>query len=711
MTRWEGLATEHEEYDSSHAQANDLLKSLRSRLHQCHVTTGDRLTLEDAQQQLTEVLQEKEASVTCVHDATTRGEHLLATTSSEGCEVVRLQVRLLRESLETLSDEIVETQRRHDVTLHQLTSFEDNCDRFQTWLTETSVQLKQSAEERVTLQEKKLQTQSQRAKHQDILSHQQVLDSLCERFHIIATSDARAERQLAELSDMYGELCARSGALMLNFEQGVERHQRYHDSLEHCTQSIANIHAKLDACSPSCDLHNLLARKQVLERDVTTALRECEQQVRATVDLCEEALQGASAAGGELLKRDLNNLNVDFKALSAQVREADEALAKALQQWQRFEAACDVVETWLAEAEEELRSVEAKPTLEEKSAQRDRVRALHSDLQQRRTDVDKLTDSAHALHDVSSIRSVLKSCAHVTARYEALLRSVKESGDRCHRCVLDHENYRETYNDYTSWMAETKRNIDDVMSAPHNSCDSIAQLQQQLSDVSSRMREGFEKLNSTVERADVLYPDTASGGRERLRQQMRLAKQVWDSLLADLDKHQSHLESAHAQWTAFEEALTGAQRWLDVTERQVRNGDALKESLSEKQVQLQSNEVLQREVNLHSLKIDALAQRADVLIQSSNDDDVTRAVGDCRQRYDSLVSEVSANVKVCRDRVERHVTHQELIHKLDEWIADKLDCIKTCSTPFCDRHDLQSKLKTTNVSAPKHQHVSSIFKC
>ena len=42
---------------------------------------------------------------------------------------------------------------------------------------------------------------------------------------------------------------------------------------------------------------------------------------------------------------------------------------------------------------------------------------------------------------------------------------------------------------------------------------------------------GFQRLNAAVEQGDKLYPDTATAGREKIRQQLRTAKEVWDSLL------------------------------------------------------------------------------------------------------------------------------------------------------------------------------------
>ena len=46
------------------------------------------------------------------------------------------------------------------------------------------------------------------------------------------------------------------------------------------------------------------------------------------------------------------------------------------------------------------------------------------------------------------------------------------------------------------------------------------------------------KLNALVESGEKLYPDTAKSGRENIRQQLRIARDVWDSLLGELNDAQ-----------------------------------------------------------------------------------------------------------------------------------------------------------------------------
>ena len=68
--------------------------------------------------------------------------------------------RALRDKWQTFSDQLLDAQRQLEGSLLQLSSFEDNCDKFQGWLSETSVKVKLEADLKPTLQDKKVQLQS-----------------------------------------------------------------------------------------------------------------------------------------------------------------------------------------------------------------------------------------------------------------------------------------------------------------------------------------------------------------------------------------------------------------------------------------------------------------------------------------------------------------------------------------------------------------------
>ena len=71
-----------------------------------------------------------------------------------------LCIRSLREKWEAFSDQLSESQRQMEVSLVQLSSYEDSLNQFYKWLTDTQAKVKAEGEVKATLPEKKVQLQS-----------------------------------------------------------------------------------------------------------------------------------------------------------------------------------------------------------------------------------------------------------------------------------------------------------------------------------------------------------------------------------------------------------------------------------------------------------------------------------------------------------------------------------------------------------------------
>ena len=63
-----------------------------------------------------------------------------------------------------MCDEVSETQRKLDMNLTQWSSYDENFDTFHKWLLDVEVKLKQDAELKATLPEKKAQLQNHKVR-------------------------------------------------------------------------------------------------------------------------------------------------------------------------------------------------------------------------------------------------------------------------------------------------------------------------------------------------------------------------------------------------------------------------------------------------------------------------------------------------------------------------------------------------------------------
>ena len=90
------------------------------------------------------------------------GERLYPTTSTEGREVIRQDLRNLRESWETYCDGLGDSQRRLEMTLAQWTSYDDSFTSLATWIAEVEQNLTMDVELKNSLSEKKTMLQNYR---------------------------------------------------------------------------------------------------------------------------------------------------------------------------------------------------------------------------------------------------------------------------------------------------------------------------------------------------------------------------------------------------------------------------------------------------------------------------------------------------------------------------------------------------------------------
>ena len=107
----------------------------------------------------------------------------------------------------------------------------------------------------------------------------------------------------------------------------------------------------------------------------------------------------------------------------------------------------------------------------------------------------------------------------------------------------------------------------------------------------SEKDQGLQRLNVSVEAGEKLYPDTAPSGRDKIRHELRTAKEAWDNLMVNLNDCQRKFDTFLMQWTSFMESQGHFVKWLSDTEAVVKNDLESRGSLQEKRSQLQNNKV------------------------------------------------------------------------------------------------------------------------
>ena len=156
--------------------------------------------------------------------------------------------------------------------------------------------------------------------------------------------------------------------------------------------------------------------------------------------------------------------------------------------------------------------------------------------------------------------------------------------------VTEHTVYREKYSEFTVWLANSKSKIDDIAELSTDK-DTLQQGRESLQVLLGDKEEGIQRLNACIQYGEKLYPDTATSGREKIRQQLRTAKDVWDSLLSDMAEMQRRFDNTLDLWSTYNTGAEELEKWILEVETWLKADTEMKNTLQEKKGQLQNNKV------------------------------------------------------------------------------------------------------------------------
>lgn len=84
---------------------------------------------------------------------------------------------------------------------------------------------------------------------------------------------------------------------------------------------------------------------------------------------CDKTLPGTVASGKEVLKREVDNLETDWKSLVSSADDVTGSLQRALELWKQFDSTHNALVEWMVAMERQLKELSLVSTLEEKEQQ------------------------------------------------------------------------------------------------------------------------------------------------------------------------------------------------------------------------------------------------------------------------------------------------------------------------------------------------------
>ncbi|KAL1429843.1 hypothetical protein MTO96_015704 [Rhipicephalus appendiculatus] len=666
VAKWEKLAKQHEAFDKLLAELEEWLKQPEKELDEIVDAKADLASTQDQKNKLENLSDRLAQRSSSMDELVESGERLYSHTAPDGRETIRQQLRHVKGRWQTLVERSTEALAELDQRLQQLSGLSQSQDQLRQWIEDVKTALDSCSQPRATLQEKKAQLQTHKVVHQDILSHQPAIDSMCERAQNLSATAAGKDTlgdHVQSTKAAFQELCTRSQGLTGQLTSAVEDHQKLVDKVVAFQDWIQSFQDQLQEHKDTTGEKKAIQGRLEQLTELTEKSKEGEVLLTEVREQSQVVSARSSPQGQALLSRELQGLQELLGKTLTSLQEARRNLENTLQQWGAYESHLASLTQWLSDTEAELRAPQMPATLADKEALSARGKELRNKIAEKQKSVDSFIDEAHCLLQLSGVELVRAQMSQCNARYQSLVATIKDLAARWEGMEKDQREYEKAVASCNAWLDEAEQTLSQIQTdkaAPEEKLTRLETL------IVGKVH-GQQQLNLASRLGEHLYQDTAATGRDQVRLELRELHERWESLeskIADLQK-QLQLQS-HAR-SSFVDSLSQVQMWLDNAERTVAEARDKLPSLQEAQGRLHSLKLLQQEAVLQRRQLDSLEEtsRGDVSSKESLETTSTR-LGIVTEELKTLLAgleRLSALAQEQRERKEQLAAWLEQMHE------------------------------------------------
>nr|XP_022915902.1 nesprin-1 isoform X7 [Onthophagus taurus] len=696
-TKWQEMVDNHRKYQEKLDETSKWLQPLEEHLKS--LQSGDLVNDVQATSNILQLLlTEREQGDHKINSLTMIGEQLFPYTEAKGREIIRNTLRNIRERWDVLEEGIKEQQKLQDAQSTNMSMYQDILQQVIAWLDSMEKVLHGEPSTWTTMQEIKVKLLKFKTTLQEIISHKKVVDGVTEKgravVKLISNKEQTAEvlSNISTINKRYKNLQQKCEDIIKQFENSIEIYQQFYDLQKEHQEYQKILWDKLSMYSDHTGnkqiLQNNLAKINEIKDLLTdNKLKDLEEHVETKATILPARIQ-------EGMQRDIANLKYDFDKFVASHENVTYELEEKLKQWNEYENAMDRLLTWLGEAELTLKNFVLQNTLEEKQEQLDKYQVLakiidsHShelkesiilsdhleqalilSLRQTETELDKLSDESTELVQTSGDTHISVNMQQITSRFQSVQSTTKEIVKKCEQAVNDHKQYNEKYRQCTDWIAATQARFNACKESIKTGTQNVlAEQLKVIEELLSQQTSANLLLNNTIELGEKLYSTTAAQGREIINQQLQNLQQAFEGLFDNISSTERDFKAKLSRWIGFDESVESIKQWLKTIEQQLPQELILRETLEEKQHQLQAYRNLLYDAVTHQQDIVDLRDKVDSL--PDKNEKIDQQLGIITEQHSKILKRGQRFVEKYETFVSDHQQFNKGISETEDWIVD-----------------------------------------
>jgi len=692
VNRYKMFLTDHESFNIAHAAFLKWIDSGKKNCKDLGEIVGDMSVLQERRQQLSNLMDARNARTPEMESLVESGEKLYSHTSPDGREIIRQQTRTVRDGWETLGEQMQSSWQKLDACLSQFADFTTSQEELTKWLKGIEQSMQIHTQLKATLQEKKAQLQNHKIVNQEIASHQILVEAVCEKAQQLVdmTQDSSLQIYITSIKQLFHDIKLKSKDLLEKLEGCVQEHSKLNEALRDFTDWMNQQKDKLialeDLSGEKTDIVKRIEEIQNLKMysDKGATLLEKVEELAGTVCL------STSDAGTKAIESEVSSVRETYDKYIADLDIGDQKLQHVLQKWQDFEVGLQKNTKWFREQESVFRAQVLQSTLPEKEDSLKNFTSQRQTVTEFEKNVTDFLDQSHFLLQTSNAERIKPLVMQISNRYQLLHVLSKEVVNKWQGIVDDHQSYEAKFSEANDLLSKFEDNFAVLIDEPN-----MEQRNAKLQTLAGEKEQLLHKINVLVQLAEKLYPDTAAPGREQIRQNLRELRERFDRIDESITELQKKQNTESQQWTSYQDNLQQTLVWLANMEKAaaVENPNWL--SVPDTKSKLMKLKSTLQDAISHKRIVEGVIEKAQALVQRNlgpNPEQVKRTIDDINRRYEALLNNMLVSITNIEETLDLMQQWNDMIKKEQDWQKNLWEQLNLCTDYSGGKPALQSRL-------------------
>lgn len=690
---------DHRVYKEAYDNLSNYINRAREKIPMIQQTSiNDKMSIEQSVAPLESLLNKQAQGELLLEHLQSTAEVVLASTSPNGQQIIKNDIKELKQSFEDLFKEIRLEKEKLEDTMIRWRDYKDEYEKLSEWITQIDILVKNhKLALHPTLQDKQKQVSDMKDIVNKIEKQQEEMD----KFNAFAAPllkshlDSSVGSQLRQINSRYQVLSNIAKDVMKKVEVNCNQHREFEDYYKRSMNWLAQAKEVIQSCSEG----NMTSKDALMSKlsniqNLIDRREEGQNLVQNTVNNGEKTLKNTKSDGKEIINNQIKQVQSEWDRLAKKMTSAKVNLETQLLQWADYSSSYNQLQQWINDREAKLQQV-----TEQKAARSRKVQPAlverKANLRQTNDIVQDIVSFEPMIQSVTSKASGLQQGAPVTeisSKYETLSKQAKELFAKQKDTVEKMQAFLDAGNEFAQWIRSAKEEINKC-SEPTGDKETLISKLTQLKALENDIPNGQDKLQRALEQANIAIRDASKEDRDQIEEEVGLMQGEFDNYVEVAKHSKKKLELGITKWTEFDQKQEEALKWLNEKEGMVQSFNKLQSNLEDKRIALEKFQSLLQTLFDWQRDLDDLNISAQTLLDICADTRISNTVTQLTTKYNAILSMSKEIMKRLEIQYQEHQQHNALMQELcDDWLDKIREKLSQCQDMPSKINELQSKL-------------------